>query len=227
MEPLILHLETSERLCSICLSHGEQCLDRIDDDKGDHQSTLAPNIKNILIDNGLNLSNLDAISVNIGPGSYTSLRVGVIMAKGLSFLNNKPLIALTGLKVLAWESVLFNPNKATHIPLIDARRDDAYFAVYDTTLNELIAPQFASLSPQWFKDMGFDSDTCVISGSGSSKWGSLLPDYQVTILNSKLSSQMLIKPALESFYKERFVSPSELQPYYIKDPNITIAKKKL
>ncbi|MBK9108891.1 MAG: tRNA (adenosine(37)-N6)-threonylcarbamoyltransferase complex dimerization subunit type 1 TsaB [Saprospiraceae bacterium] len=227
MEPRILHIETSERSCSVCLSEGNNCISQIVDESGEHQSTLAPNIKKLLIDNELFFNDLDAFSVNVGPGSYTSLRVGVMMAKGLSVLNRKPLIANTGLLALAMESKSRFPDYAYYIPLIDARRDDVYFAVYDEVFNELKAAQFAQLSSAWFKNLGIQAAQCLISGSGSRKWTGIIPEYPVQSLEGILTAKWLIKPALQAFQMGIFESPAELKPFYIKDPNITVAKKKI
>ncbi|MBK8956363.1 MAG: tRNA (adenosine(37)-N6)-threonylcarbamoyltransferase complex dimerization subunit type 1 TsaB [Saprospiraceae bacterium] len=227
MEPTILHIETSGRLCSLLLSKGIEPIAQLDDDSGDHQSVIAINIKKILIDNGVKINELDALSANIGPGSYTSLRVGLMMAKGLAHLNNKPLIAKTSLELLAAESIRVHPVRRIHIPLIDARREDVYYAVYDSHMTELAGPQFASLNADWFRSMGFAPEECVISGSGSLKWKNYLSDYQVNESDILLTSRLLLLPSLAAFRQTDFVSPAELLPLYLTDPNITIPKKKL
>jgi tRNA threonylcarbamoyladenosine biosynthesis protein TsaB len=80
---------------------------------------------------------LDAVAVSCGPGSYTGLRIGVSMAKGICYGRNLPLIALPTLEIMC-VPVLFRddlPEDALLCPMIDARRMEVYAAIYDRALN--------------------------------------------------------------------------------------------
>jgi tRNA threonylcarbamoyladenosine biosynthesis protein TsaB len=96
--------------------------------KQTHAQLLVPNIDKILKKAELGLQDLDGIAISIGPGSFTGLRIGLATAKGLCFASGKPLIAVPTLDAL----VYFNIS-ATYplVPLLDAKKNEVYAAVYD------------------------------------------------------------------------------------------------
>ena len=92
---------------------------------------------------------LDAVAVSCGPGSYTGLRIGVSMAKGICYGRNIPLIGIPTLEVLTVPVLLYHdlPEDALLCPMIDARRMEVYTAVYDLALNVLADPSPLILEP--------------------------------------------------------------------------------
>jgi tRNA threonylcarbamoyladenosine biosynthesis protein TsaB len=116
-------------------------------------------------------SQLDAIGVTLGPGSYTGLRVGLSAAKGLCYALNKPLISVGTLEMMAKDMILQMEN-TTHClfcPMIDARRMEVFTAIYDENLKEIITPHAKLLHPQSFAE-NYDENMMVFFGSGMSKW---------------------------------------------------------
>lgn len=94
-----------------------------------HAQLLVPNIDKILKDAELELEDLDGIALSIGPGSFTGLRIGLATAKGLCFASGKPLITVSTLDALVYFS-LSAPHQM--VPILDAKKNEVYAAVYDT-----------------------------------------------------------------------------------------------
>ena len=133
----ILHIETSTEACSVAVSEDGLAVFSKEDLKGpSHAVQLG-----VFVDEALSFVDsrglpLDAVAVSCGPGSYTGLRIGVSMAKGVCYGRNLPLIGLHTLEVLCVPVLLYHdlPEDALLCPMIDARRMEVYAAVYDRAL---------------------------------------------------------------------------------------------
>lgn len=134
----ILHIETSTQVCSVALSEDGQCIFSKTDFEGpSHAVTLG-----IYVDEALSFADshaipLDAVAVSCGPGSYTGLRIGVSMAKGICYGRNLPLIGIPTPEVMCVPLLLDEelPEDALLCPMIDARRMEVYAALYDRALH--------------------------------------------------------------------------------------------
>ncbi|HEX5625217.1 MAG TPA: tRNA (adenosine(37)-N6)-threonylcarbamoyltransferase complex dimerization subunit type 1 TsaB, partial [Saprospiraceae bacterium] len=129
MEPWILHIETSTKTTSIALSQGDRIAALAEDVAGDHTRVINDLIRQVLSEAGLRLDQLQAISVNEGPGSYTALRIGVVSAKGMAYALDLPLILVPGLRALAQLARTEKPGYHYYLPMLDARRDEVYLGV--------------------------------------------------------------------------------------------------
>lgn len=227
MEPEILHIETSEHKCSIALSAGLELIAYREDKSGDHNQVLALMIREMMKTEQRSLKELSAISVNEGPGSFTSLRIGLVMAKGLSFALNLPLILIPGLKALASNGLNAFPGKEFYLSLIDARRDEVYYALYGKKLEIIKPAEAALLSDEWFNSLNILDNQCVATGSGLKKWSEFIATAKPIFGIEEISAADLIGLAYEDYRQENFVSAAEARPFYLKEPNITIAKEKL
>ena len=144
--PLILNIDTATEHASVCLSKDEVVLEVIEsNEQKNHASFVQPAIQQLMMRTSWQLSDIDAVAVTSGPGSYTGLRVGLSSAKGICYALDKPLILINTLEVMA-ESILVHYqsihqliDKSTFIcPMIDARRMEVFAAVYDKSMNEKI-----------------------------------------------------------------------------------------
>ena len=134
----ILHIETSTEVCSVSVSQDGASIFSKEDYKGpSHAVALG-----VFVDEALSFADnhaipLDAVAVSCGPGSYTGLRIGVSMAKGICYGRNIPLIGLPTLEVMSVPVLLSEelPEDALLCPMIDARRMEVYAAIYDRALN--------------------------------------------------------------------------------------------
>ncbi len=134
----ILHIETSTDVCSVALSQDGQSIFSKEDFQGhSHAVSLGVFVEEALSFADSHAIPVDAVAVSCGPGSYTGLRIGVSMAKGVCYGRNLPLIALPTPKVLSVPVLLREelPDDALLCPMIDARRMEVYAAVYDRALN--------------------------------------------------------------------------------------------
>src|SRR5437763_1918042 len=99
---LILNIETSATVCSVCLSRDGVVMDyRASKEPHSHARLLTVMIDELLSSLKISFQQLDAIAISAGPGSYTGLRIGFSVAKGLCYALNKPLIAVPTLLALA------------------------------------------------------------------------------------------------------------------------------
>lgn len=152
--PLLLNIDTATENATISISQNENVINFLgSSDQKHHASFLQPAIKQLLELNNFSIDQLDAISVTIGPGSYTGLRVGLASAKGLCYALNIPLIALGTLEVMALSVIKQNqkPESYLYCPMIDARRMEVFTALYDHNLNEIITPCSIDLKPKIFE----------------------------------------------------------------------------
>ena len=137
--PLILHIETASSVCSTALSKGSSLIDiRETDDPKSHASRLSPYISELMKANSLTFSDLDAVSVSLGPGSYTGLRIGVSTAKGIAYGAGLPIIGISSLQSLANRYISENRDMLKDdllCPMLDARRMEVYSAFYNTNLD--------------------------------------------------------------------------------------------
>jgi tRNA threonylcarbamoyladenosine biosynthesis protein TsaB len=134
----ILHIETSTDVCSVALSQDGQSIFSKEDFQGhSHAVSLGVFVEEALSFADSHAIPVDAVAVSCGPGSYTGLRIGVSMAKGVCYGRNLPLIALPTPKVLSVPVLLREelPDDALLCPMIDARRMEVYAAVYDRALS--------------------------------------------------------------------------------------------
>lgn len=133
----ILHIETSTTVCSVAVSEDGQNVFVKEDFQGpSHAVSLG-----VFVDEALSFIDshailLDAVAVSCGPGSYTGLRIGVSMAKGVCYGRNIPLIGIPTLELLCVPVLLYQelPEKALLCPMIDARRMEVYAGIYDRSL---------------------------------------------------------------------------------------------
>lgn len=133
----ILNIETSTTVCSVAVSQDGQTIFNEEDLNGpSHAVSLG-----VFVDEALSFIDshaipLDAVAVSCGPGSYTGLRIGVSMAKGICYGRHLPLIGIPTLEVLSVPVLLYHdlPEDALLCPMIDARRMEVYAAVYDRAL---------------------------------------------------------------------------------------------
>ncbi len=140
---LILNIETATRNCSVALANTGTTIAARDfaSDGYTHAEKLHVFIKEVLSDCKTTFSDLDAIAIGRGPGSYTGLRIGVSASKGLCYGLHIPLIAVDTLQVLAQQAVICN---GLLVPMLDARRMEVYSAVFNSKY-EQIGPTIAEI----------------------------------------------------------------------------------
>lgn len=213
--PFILHIETATKVCSVALSDAGELLvlKEIADDSFAHGEQLTLLIASAFRDAGRDMAELSAVSVTSGPGSYTGLRIGVSVAKGLCYTLSVPLIAVNALESLARLGADKHPGK-TLIPMIDARRMEVYSAVYDskgTLLKEVSADILDATIYAEFEPF-------VFFGDGAAKMEAAWNERNCEADNELLSSAAgQVKPAFERYEKQQFEDVAYFEPFYLKE----------
>ena len=228
MLPLILHIDTATEFASICLTKGETILGmRSCLDQKKHGAFVQPAIQELMEETGLTLSQLDAISVSEGPGSYTGLRVAMASAKGLCYALNKPLITVNTLKIIAQAALeqedQAHPN-AIYCPLIDARRMEVFMALYSPALEPVSAPEARILDQDSFKDL-LPNQVVIFTGSGAPKLQAILVHPNAVFSQVQHNASHLAKLAFRAFMNQKFANLAYCEPFYLKAFYSVPAKK--
>jgi tRNA threonylcarbamoyladenosine biosynthesis protein TsaB len=228
MSLLMLHIDTATEFASICLTRDETVLGmRICNDQKQHGAFLQPAIQHLMLENGIALSALDAISVAEGPGSYTGLRVTMASAKGLCYALNKPLITINTLKIMAQAALeqegQVYPN-AIYCPLIDARRMEVFTALYTNQLEPIIAPEARILDQDSFRTL-IDKQVIIFTGSGAPKLQALIDHPNAVFSSVQHSAKQLAILAGRAYAKQAFANLAYCEPFYLKGFYTVPAKK--
>lgn len=223
---MILNIETSSRICSVALCEGgDVYFSLVSETEMDHSAKLAPFVDECLGRLKNHDRTLDAVAVSLGPGSYTGLRIGLSLAKGLCFGLNIPLIGVDTLKLLASIGMFSNSDfeeDQVFIPMIDARRMEIYTAVYDNALKALRGPEALILDPDSFSEFG--NRRIIAIGDGVAKAREILKvDLDQCIERMPLASDMNVLSE-QSFNKKDFLDIAYSTPFYLKNFQATTPK---
>lgn len=225
----ILQIETATPVCSAALSvNGETIALKELAAQNIHAGSLTLFIQEVMEQASIHYADLDAIAVSKGPGSYTGLRIGVSTAKGICFAQDKPLIAIDTLQMMANGFLYQQPHYNGLIcPMIDARRMEVFTAIYDINLNPVLAVEAKIIDEQSYVEELLAHEITFI-GDGAMKCSDsiLSSNAHFSDLNFNSASNMS-KLTFDAFNKGEFQDVAYFEPYYLKDFVITQAKKKV
>ncbi len=222
--PLILNIETATDIGSVCISQGSKVLTIKESTAPfSHAKETTLLIAACLKEAHLQLTDLDAVAVSSGPGSYTGLRIGFSAAKGICYALDIPLIGVDTLWALALASSKVAQGD-WYIPMIDARRMEVYTAFFDKELTRIKAPHALILDERAFKSKG---KQILLSGNGSEKFQKISKHPKFIFTDIQCSAAHLAALAFKSYQFSRFESVAYFEPSYLKPPNITTSKKRL
>ena len=225
--PLILNIETSTDICSICISKDGDVLSIQETERSfSHSEVIAPFIEACIKESGYGMSDLDAVAVSMGPGSYTALRIGTATAKGVCFALDLPLIAVGTLDALYNGVKKEVKGNDLVIPMIDARRKEVYRGIYSSTGEIIKAVEPTILDEHTFHEYK-DYDQLIFCGDGVAKARDILKVKNSIFLEVECSSKFMVELSEEKFANKQFEDLSYYEPYYYKGPNITVQKKNI
>jgi tRNA threonylcarbamoyladenosine biosynthesis protein TsaB len=191
-------------------------------------------IDKLLRKNNIGISDLEAVAVSKGPGSYTGLRIGVSVAKGLCYGALKPLIAINTLdsmmnglrtEVADFES-RFDDN-TIFCPMLDARRLEVYLAMYDKKGGLLKETTAEIIDENSFSNL-LSNHPMVFFGSGASKCQEILKSKHAQFLEHfLLKASYMAHLSNKSLIKRDFENVAYFEPFYLKDFVATIPKRKV
>ena len=221
----ILHIDTATPQCSVALSSGAELLGlRETSEKNAHSRVVTIFADELMKSADLQPSDLNAVAVSMGPGSYTGLRIGVSAAKGLCFALGKPLIAVSTLQAMAagmkarmaGERAL-EPD-VLFCPMIDARRMEVYSALYDASLHEVREIRAEIITEDSFS-LELGNRRICFAGDGAAKCKDLLAKHPNALFMDDFvpSAEYMISIALEKFLNRAFEDVADFEPFYLKD----------
>jgi len=237
----MLHIESATHICSVAVSQDQKVLVlKESNEPNSHSKILTIFIEEALQELQLRIKDLDAISVSIGPGSYTGLRIGVSTAKGLAYGARIPIIPIDTLKILANRvrleilPTISNKNRSGNNtqsfslrPMLDARRMEVYTALFDAHLKELEKVRAVVITEDTFISE-LNKQSVLFFGSGAEKCKEIISHPNARFIQGiDSSSAYMITLALDKFERKEFADTAYFEPYYLKDFIATLPRNKV
>ena len=221
----ILHIETSTDVCSVAVSEdGQVIFDQEDHSGPNHAERLGTMVDEALSFTDSHAIPFDAVAVSCGPGSYTGLRIGVSMAKGVCYGRNLKLIAVPTLELLCVPILLreIPEEDALLCPMLDARRMEVYAGIYDRSLKPVRPIQADIVEGDTYKAY-LDEHTVYFFGNGAQKCQDAIRHPNAHFIEDINPIAKWMQPLAEKrFLNEQFEDVAYFVPFYLKD---FVAKK--
>lgn len=212
---IILNIETATKNCSVALANDGKTIayKEIAEQNFSHAEKLHVFIEELLSENQLQFSDLSAIAVSQGPGSYTGLRIGVSSAKGFCYAMNIPLIAVDTLQLLAKQIQI---EDGIIIPMIDARRMEVFTAFYDNNYQQIRTTQAEIIDENSYHEI---SEKIHLVGDGTEKFKNTLTHEKFVFHSDVIfpSAKEMGELSFDKYKKSDFVDVAYFEPYYLKD----------
>ena len=217
----ILHIETSTKVCSVAVSEdGKVIFEKADLEGPSHAVSCG-----VFVDEALSFAEshaipLDAVAISEGPGSYTGLRIGCSMAKGVCYGRRVPLLSVSTLKLLCVPVLLFHeelPDDCLFVPMIDARRMEVYAAVYDRALREVRGVKPDIVDADTYREY-LDRGPVCFFGDGAMKCQSVIQHPNAIFLPGINPLAKYMHPLAErDLMQEKTVDVAYFEPFYLKE----------
>ncbi|WP_276360821.1 tRNA (adenosine(37)-N6)-threonylcarbamoyltransferase complex dimerization subunit type 1 TsaB [Daejeonella sp. H1SJ63] len=224
---LILLIETATSTCSVALSeNGNIIAVKEVNERNIHASHITLFIGEVMQQAGKKYSDLNAVAISKGPGSYTGLRIGVSTAKGLCYALDIPLIGVDTVEAMA-SGMLGQqeiPDDSLLIPMIDARRMEVYTGIFEKDM-KAIEPVSAKIVDEG-SFVEFNDRQLYLFGDGAGKFEEMFADYRnvhfIDFVNSASNMNLL---ACSKFLNNEKENLAYFEPFYLKDFLLTQSKK--
>lgn len=223
---LILNIETATKNCSVSLAKDGKivAIKELNDGNYSHAEKLHPFIQEILTKAKISATNINAIAVSKGPGSYTGLRIGVSAAKGLCFAIGKPLISVETLHSLATSLTI---KKGFIVPMLDARRMEVYASVYNKQHTQVRAIKAEVINESSFAEY-LTTNTVYFLGDGAEKCKNIINHKNAVFVDDKFpSAKKMAILSYEKYLKNDIEDTAYFEPFYLKEFLVTPEKKKV
>ncbi len=226
----ILHIETATDACSVAVSQDGALIFQ----QAEMQGPSAAQRLGGMVDEALSFTDnhaipFDAVAVSKGPGSYTGLRIGVSMAKGVCYARNLHLIALSTLEVMCVPVLLVNdelPDDSLLCPMIDARRMEVYTSLYTRSLEQRMPVTPMVIDSNSFAEQ-LDSHPIYFFGNGSAKCEEVIRHPNAHFIPNIVPLAKWMSPLAEkAFARAQFEDVAYFEPFYLKE-FVAIKKKML
>lgn len=220
---LILNIDTAMERASIYLAKNDIIFETAySENQKDHAVWLHLAIDGLLKKSQITVSEIKAVAVSIGPGSYTGLRVGLSAAKGLCYALNIPLITVNSLHMLAYAV----QKEATDliVPVIDARRMEIYTAVYKRDLTEKTSAHTLIVEEGSFHSL-LQSHKILFCGNAIDKLKKVIKNENASCSDTMSDAGTLARMAKEMYLQKKFADLAYSEPLYVKESYSPAFKK--
>ena len=226
----ILHIETSTNVCSVAVSEDAQVIFQQDNHSGlGHAEKLGTMVDEALSFTDNHAIPFDAVAVSCGPGSYTGLRIGVSMAKGICYGRNLKLIAVPTLELLCVPVLLreIPEEDALLCPMLDARRMEVYAGLYNRALKPVREIGADVVTAETYKEY-LDAHPVYFFGNGAQKCMETINHPNAHLIEGIEPLAKWMQPLAERrLLNEQFEDVAYFVPYYLKDFVAKLPKKLL
>jgi len=221
----ILNIETATKNCSVSLSRNGEliAIKELNNGNYSHAEVLHSFVNEVVSESGISLSDLSAVAVSKGPGSYTGLRIGVSAAKGLCFALDIPLISINTLASLA-HGLTIKSGKI--VSMLDARRMEVYSAVFEKDFIQVRETKAEIIDGDSFLEY-LDKGAVYFVGDGAEKCKDVIThDNAVFVEEQFPSAQEMCSLAYDKYKKNDIEDVAYFEPFYLKDFIVIPEKKK-
>ena len=225
----ILHIETATDACSVAVSQdGDLIFQQVEPAARSAAGRLGGMVDEALSFTDNHAIPFDAVAVSMGPGSYTGLRIGVSMAKGVCYARGLKLIALPTLEVMCVPVLLVNddlPADALLCPMIDARRMEVYTAMYDRALHRISDVEAVVVDTDSFRQQ-LDQHPVYFFGNGAAKCREVIQHPNAHFIDGIEPEAKWMSPLAEKAHaRGQFEDVAYFEPFYLKEFKAVKAKK--
>ena len=224
----ILHIETSTNTCSVAVSEDSHVIFHQEDHSGlGHAEKLGTMVDEALSFTDNHAIPFDAVAVSCGPGSYTGLRIGVSMAKGICYGRDLKLIAVPTLELLCVPVLLreIPEEDALLCPMLDARRMEVYAGIYDRALKPVREISADIVTEETYKEY-LDQRPVYFFGNGAQKCMETIHHPNAHLIEGIEPLAKWMQPLAERrLLNEQFEDVAYFVPYYLKDFVAKLPKK--
>ena len=224
----ILHIETSTQVCSVAVSEDSHVIFQLEDHSGpNHAERLGSMVDEALSFTDNHAIPFDAVAVSCGPGSYTGLRIGVSMAKGICYGRNLKLIAVPTLELMCVPVLLREmvEENALLCPMIDARRMEASAGIYDRALKE-VRPVGADVVDAETYKQWLDERPVYFFGNGAAKCMETINHPNAHLIEGIEPLAKWMQPLAERrLLNGQTEDVAYFEPFYLKDYVAKMPKK--
>ena len=226
----ILHIETSTDVCSVAVSEDSHVIFKKEDHSGpNHAESLGTMVDEALSFTDNHAIPFDAVAVSCGPGSYTGLRIGVSMAKGICYGRNLKLIAVPTLELLCVPVLLreIPEENALLCPMLDARRMEVYAGIYDRALKPVREIGADVVTAETYKEY-LDERPVYFFGNGAKKCMETINHPNAHLIEGIEPLAKWMQPLAEKrLLNNQTEDVDYFVPYYLKDFVAKLPKKLL
>lgn len=222
---IILNIETATKNCSVSLAKNGKILaiKELNNGNYSHAELLHQFIKDIIDEAAISNSDINAIAVSKGPGSYTGLRIGVSSAKGFCFALDIPLISTDTLQALSHSITI---DDGFIVPMIDARRMEVYTAVFDKKHKNLEKTSAKIIDETSFLNY-LEKGKTYFLGDGAMKCKETITHKNAVFIADKFpSAKEMATLSYAQFQENQFEDVAYFEPFYLKDFIVIPEKKK-